>query len=325
MCCGKVLVDSTCCARVDLGKMQAASRGARILLWLTEARSTRRERPVPAGLHPQQRRPPRGTNIKMPLHPSSRLLHTRPQPCARLLRFKPASRTHVPRTHSHSSCNAPSPAQLNPLVAKDDGAIVTQILENIKDTDNGLDISSATRSIVDGLLDVLEREGAKQQPRPLENNPLLFGDYNVAYTSSARSSDRGERECPRPAGRWLAGWLPGWPDGWLAAWLAGCLAGCLAAWLLPATPHPCGARRPCPRRRPPAPPPLHRAAAGGRFRGKVGRSLFRTAGLYQSVIAPDIVTNKIEFRLLGLIPGSVGLRGKVLPIGERGDTCKVRA
>lgn len=34
-------------------------------------------------------------------------------------------------------------------------------------------------------------------------------------------------------------------------------------------------------------------AAGGRFRGKIGRALFRTAGLFQSVLQPDIATNKV--------------------------------
>lgn len=34
------------------------------------------------------------------------------------------------------------------------------------------------------------------------------------------------------------------------------------------------------------------AAAGGRFRGSIGRALFRTTGVYQSVLEPDIATNK---------------------------------
>jgi hypothetical protein len=67
------------------------------------------------------------------------------------------------------------------------------------------------------------------------------------------------------------------------------------------------------------------AAAGGRFRNGIGRSIFRTSGLFQSVLEPDVATNKVQFNLLGLLPGAVGLRGRVVPMGERGDTVKVRA
>lgn len=34
-------------------------------------------------------------------------------------------------------------------------------------------------------------------------------------------------------------------------------------------------------------------AAGGRFRGTVGRNLFKTTGLFQSVLQPDLATNKV--------------------------------
>lgn len=35
-------------------------------------------------------------------------------------------------------------------------------------------------------------------------------------------------------------------------------------------------------------------AAGGRFRGRIGRTLFQTTGLFQSVLEPDIATNKVS-------------------------------
>ncbi|GLC43911.1 hypothetical protein PLESTB_000922200 [Pleodorina starrii] len=133
--------------------------------------------------------------------------------------------------------------------------IVDEVLDLIKGTDSGLQISRETRTRVDSLLDRLEELGGAQQPRPLDN-PLLWGNYNVAYTSVGRSQERGE-------------------------------------------------------------------PAGGRFRGRIGRALFRTAGLFQSVLQPDIATNKVEFRLFGFLPGHVGLRGRVLPQGERGDTVQV--
>ena len=37
-------------------------------------------------------------------------------------------------------------------------------------------------------------------------------------------------------------------------------------------------------------------AAGGRFRSSLGRALFQTAGLFQSVLQPDIATNKVGGR-----------------------------
>ena len=71
--------------------------------------------------------------------------------------------------------------------------------------------------------------------------------------------------------------------------------------------------------------------AGGRFRTRAGKLLFRSEGLFQSVLPPDLVVNKVAFRLLGLLPGSVGLRGRLVSIPEREggpdrkDTVKVGA
>eukprot|EP00882_Tetradesmus_deserticola_P021890 GHRQ01023723.1.p1 GENE.GHRQ01023723.1~~GHRQ01023723.1.p1 ORF type:complete len:134 (-),score=34.39 GHRQ01023723.1:158-559(-) len=48
---------------------------------------------------------------------------------------------------------------------------------------------------VDALISQLEAAGRSQQPRPLQN-PLLFGNYNVAYTSSGEDQS-GQRECSR--------------------------------------------------------------------------------------------------------------------------------
>jgi hypothetical protein len=63
--------------------------------------------------------------------------------------------------------------------------------------------------------------------------------------------------------------------------------------------------------------------AGGRFRTGLGKLLFRTTGLYQSVIQPNVVTNKIEFKVFGFIPCSVGLRGTLRSIPEKkgGEDC----
>lgn len=56
--------------------------------------------------------------------------------------------------------------------------------------------------------------------------------------------------------------------------------------------------------------------AGGRFRTGAARILFRTTGLFQSLLHPDVVINKVAFRLFGIISGFVGLRGKLVSIPE---------
>ena len=42
--------------------------------------------------------------------------------------------------------------------------------------------------------------------------------------------------------------------------------------------------------------------AGGRFRTGLGRLLFQTKGLFQSVLQPDIVVNKVDLKIFGFIP-----------------------
>lgn len=55
-------------------------------------------------------------------------------------------------------------------------------------------------------------------------------------------------------------------------------------------------------------------AAGGRFRSKLGRALFRTHALYQNVLPNGEVANRVEFALAGGIPGAVGLQGPFRPV-----------
>lgn len=60
--------------------------------------------------------------------------------------------------------------------------------------DGGIELAQQQREQVDSLLEQLESLGSQQQPRPLDN-PLLYGNYNVAYTSTSRAqSERGQRE-----------------------------------------------------------------------------------------------------------------------------------
>jgi len=51
-------------------------------------------------------------------------------------------------------------------------------------------------------------------------------------------------------------------------------------------------------------------AAGGRYRGRIGRALFRTDALFQHVLKPDVAVNVVHFRLFGLLPGAAVLRGR---------------
>ena len=53
------------------------------------------------------------------------------------------------------------------------------------------------------------------------------------------------------------------------------------------------------------------APAGGRFRGKLGRRIFKTRGLYQNVVKPKEVANLICFALIGLIKGAEPQRGQL--------------
>ena len=50
--------------------------------------------------------------------------------------------------------------------------------------------------------------------------------------------------------------------------------------------------------------------AGGRFRGRIGRALFRTTAVMQT-ISPEgnAVVNEVRFKLFGLLPGRVSLTG----------------
>ncbi|KAF8069498.1 PAP8 [Scenedesmus sp. PABB004] len=151
-------------------------------------------------------------------------------------RAAPAPRPAAPRV----ACRAAGEAGGDPQ------RLVDRVLELVEGSDGGIALSPDQRAAVDALLDELEAAG-RSQTRPLDS-PLLWGNYNVAYTSTSRApAERGQ-------------------------------------------------------------------PAGGRFRGALGRALFRTTGVFQSVLAPDVAVNKVGFRLFGLLPGSVGLRGRLVPV-----------
>jgi hypothetical protein len=64
--------------------------------------------------------------------------------------------------------------------------------------------------------------------------------------------------------------------------------------------------------------------AGGRFRSKLGKSLFRTTKLEQNLYEPNVVVNKVAFRFLSVLPGMVTLKGTLAPEPE-GQGTWVRA
>lgn len=140
---------------------------------------------------------------------------------------------------------------------------------HINHTDFGDNLRPEQRLAIDDALCTLEAAG-KQQGSPLAN-PLIFGNFEVSYTST---QDNSPRMTLLPLARFAT----------------------LSDHIT--------------------------TAAGGRFRSGLGKLLYKTTGLYQAVLRPDLVVNKLEFRLLGLLPGYVGLRGRLTP--ETADPRTVR-
>eukprot|EP00898_Chlorokybus_atmophyticus_P005163 jgi/Chlat1/5648/Chrsp369S05389 len=62
-------------------------------------------------------------------------------------------------------------------------------------------------------------------------------------------------------------------------------------------------------------------AAGGSFRTGLGRAIFQTKDMQQSVWEPDGVGNRVQFNLFGVLPGEVSLDGKLEVVDE--DTVRV--
>ena len=62
-------------------------------------------------------------------------------------------------------------------------------------------------------------------------------------------------------------------------------------------------------------------AAGGKYRGRLGRLLFQTDALFQHVLEENVAVNVVRFRLFGLLQGCAVLPGKWsrLPATELGD------
>lgn len=58
---------------------------------------------------------------------------------------------------------------------------------------------------------------------------------------------------------------------------------------------------------------------GGLLRTRLGKALFRTRGLFEHYIAPNIVVNLLCFRFLGIFKGAVALRGRI-KFAQRGSS-----
>uniref|UniRef100_A0A7S1TG77 Plastid lipid-associated protein/fibrillin conserved domain-containing protein n=1 Tax=Compsopogon caeruleus TaxID=31354 RepID=A0A7S1TG77_9RHOD len=123
-------------------------------------------------------------------------------------------------------------------VSTDAMAKVDRLLNLIEDTDSGAVVSKEERSMIDGIIFQLEDERAGED---LLSDPLLFGNFKVAYVSARQNY----------------------------------------------------------------------APAGGRFRSRFGKLVFRTKGLFQHVLSPDRAVNMVRFALFGLIGGCVVLTGRL--------------
>mmetsp|Transcript_1278 Transcript_1278/g.2236 ORF Transcript_1278/g.2236 Transcript_1278/m.2236 type:complete len:340 (+) Transcript_1278:152-1171(+) len=88
------------------------------------------------------------------------------------VRFK-----HTPRAGNAAT------SSVEPVQEEGTTSMVNDVLDKIKDSDSGMDLSEEDRAAVDILLDRLEEVGDKA---PLDN-PLLWGNYDVAYVSSGKS------------------------------------------------------------------------------------------------------------------------------------------
>ncbi|BBN01339.1 hypothetical protein MPTK1_2g06660 [Marchantia polymorpha subsp. ruderalis] len=133
-------------------------------------------------------------------------------------------------------------AQTSEAEASEESAsqLVDKLLSLVKDSDRGALLGAEEQANVADVVDQLEKIG---MPEPLKS-PLIFGDWNVAYSSNPTSP-------------------------------------------------------------------------GGPYRTFIGRILFRTRDMVQSVISPDVVSNVVRFALFGFIGGEVNLNGKLTPLDDK--------
>jgi hypothetical protein len=151
------------------------------------------------------------------------------------------------RSTTHAAEQAAT-ASADPAAKAKANLLVDELLQLIENTDSGDKISAERRRRANDIIHQLQTIGGAQEPRPLKN-PLIWGNFNVAYTSQGNAQTG--------------------------------------------------------------------APAGGRFRSGIGKLLFRTTRLCQSVLQPDLVTNKIEALLFGFLPIAVGLRGYLVSIPQQ--------
>ncbi|CAM9133964.1 unnamed protein product, partial [Hapterophycus canaliculatus] len=130
--------------------------------------------------------------------------------------------------------------------------LVTDLLGKIEGTNRGVDCTPDQRTEIDAIIEQLNSSGGRKE---WLKDPRVFGNYNVAYVSTA-SSQRGN-------------------------------------------------------------------PAGGRWRGRVGRSLFsRTEEMFQHLVEPATAVNMIVFRALGLVKVCVTLRGDFEAMPDRSNFVK---
>jgi hypothetical protein len=198
---------------------------------------------------------------------------------------------------------------------------------------------------VDSLLEQLESVGRQQQPRPLDN-PLLYGNYNVAYTSTSRAQgERGQRKEDSPSGtlrhtaqqqsRVVGLGMDEAQHPETAAMVAACLQLLVAGSGAALGAH-CSGRQACISLCWSQTLPPTRCARTTPSRAAYSSDSSDSNPTYQSAGCLDAagctsannntcvqvnscssvyaVLLQVSFKLFGLLPGAVGLRGRVVPV-----------
>lgn len=74
--------------------------------------------------------------------------------------------------------------------------VTYRFLIHLLAADGGTSLSTEKQAAINDKLGQLEELGKQQQPRPLDN-PDIFGNFNVAYTSTQRAKEQnGQRKLP---------------------------------------------------------------------------------------------------------------------------------
>ncbi|DBB12808.1 TPA: hypothetical protein ACH3X3_005573 [Trebouxia sp. C0006] len=112
-------------------------------------------------------------------------------PCKKLLH---SQNVHSRLRHRHASVATQSPStDAKPGASPEQ--LVDELLERIKNSDSGVGLHEEEEATVNKLINQLETVGKQQEPRPLDN-PLIFGNFGVAFSSTQQAP----KQSGQPAG-----------------------------------------------------------------------------------------------------------------------------